>query len=106
MTVTTALTAQNTQGVHGVHHTPPAFVEKQLHAVLSDIDVDVVKTGMLTSTTGLKYDFAWHVTTELECNDRLNLGMLASDATIHVVADSLKKCGNIRTVVDPVSCYI
>lgn len=44
-TVTTALTAQNTQGVHGIHHTPPHFVEQLLDAVLSDVDVDVVKTG-------------------------------------------------------------
>ena len=44
-TVITALTAQNTQGVHGIHHTPPHFVNELLAAVLSDIDVDVVKTG-------------------------------------------------------------
>lgn len=45
-TVITALTAQNTQGVHGIHHTPPHFVNELLDAVLSDIDVDVVKTGI------------------------------------------------------------
>ena len=44
-----ALTAQNTKGVQGVHAAPLAFVEAQLESVLSDIDVDVVKTGMLPS---------------------------------------------------------
>jgi ATP-dependent RNA helicase DDX5/DBP2 len=36
MTATTALTAQNTLGVHDVHVTPPAFVEKQIRAVFDD----------------------------------------------------------------------
>jgi hydroxymethylpyrimidine/phosphomethylpyrimidine kinase len=45
MTATTALTAQNTLGVQDVHHTPPAFLQKQIDAVCSDIGVDVVKTG-------------------------------------------------------------
>lgn len=45
MTATTALTAQNTQGVYGMHHTPPAFVRKQIDVCIDDIGVDVVKTG-------------------------------------------------------------
>ena len=47
--VITALTAQNTRGVSGIHGVPPAFVADQLDAVFSDIPVDVVKTGMLFS---------------------------------------------------------
>jgi len=47
--VITALTAQNTRGVSGIHPVPPEFVAEQLDAVLSDIPVDVVKTGMLFS---------------------------------------------------------
>lgn len=46
MTATTALTAQNTQGVHGIHYTPPEFVKSQIDACLDDIGVDVVKTGI------------------------------------------------------------
>lgn len=46
MTATTALTAQNTLGVQGVHQTPPGFVQKQINAVYEDVGVDVVKTGM------------------------------------------------------------
>ena len=49
MSVITALTAQNTMGVVGVHPVPPAFVEKQLEAVFSDIGADAVKIGMLYS---------------------------------------------------------
>jgi hydroxymethylpyrimidine/phosphomethylpyrimidine kinase len=48
MTATTALTAQNTEGVYDVHAVPPAFLRKQIDASLSDIGVDVVKTGELT----------------------------------------------------------
>ena len=47
MSVLTALTAQNTLGVSGVHAVPPAFVKDQLDAVLSDIGTDAAKTGML-----------------------------------------------------------
>jgi hydroxymethylpyrimidine/phosphomethylpyrimidine kinase len=47
MTATTALTAQNTQGVTAIHHTPPDFVVKQIDACIDDIGVDVVKIGML-----------------------------------------------------------
>lgn len=46
-TVLTALTAQNTRGVSAIHGLPPSFVSDQLDAVLADIPVDVIKTGML-----------------------------------------------------------
>lgn len=49
MSAITALTAQNTLGVQGVHPVPAAFVRRQLDSVLSDIGVDAVKTGMLAS---------------------------------------------------------
>jgi hydroxymethylpyrimidine/phosphomethylpyrimidine kinase len=47
MSVLTALTAQNTRGVHGVYPIPPEFIGQQIDAVLSDIGTDAVKTGML-----------------------------------------------------------
>jgi len=47
MSVVTALTAQNTMGVHGIHEIPSSFVEKQMEVVLSDIGADAIKTGML-----------------------------------------------------------
>lgn len=49
-TVITAVTAQNTVGVQGVHLVPDGFVYEQLRSVLSDMEVNVVKTGMLPST--------------------------------------------------------
>jgi hydroxymethylpyrimidine/phosphomethylpyrimidine kinase len=49
MSAVTALTAQNTTGVYGIHPVPPAFVAEQMDAVLSDIGVDAVKIGMLYS---------------------------------------------------------
>ena len=45
--VITALTAQNTRGVHGIHTVPAAFVAAQMEAVLTDIPVSAAKTGML-----------------------------------------------------------
>ncbi|CAL9762944.1 unnamed protein product [Musa acuminata subsp. burmannicoides] len=52
--VITAVTAQNTVGVQGVHPVPEAFVAEQLRSVLSDMAVDVVKTGMLPSVGIIK----------------------------------------------------
>ena len=49
MSVITALTAQNTQGVRGIHPVPVDFVASQLDAVLSDLGADAVKIGMLFS---------------------------------------------------------
>ena len=49
MTTTTALTAQNTLGVSDIHVIPPDFVRKSIDACLSDIRVDVVKTGKMRS---------------------------------------------------------
>jgi hydroxymethylpyrimidine kinase/phosphomethylpyrimidine kinase/thiamine-phosphate diphosphorylase len=69
----TALTAQNTLGVTGIHPVPPGFVAAQLDAVLSDIPIDVVKTGMLFSAD-----------------------------IIHAVADRISSFGKRILVVDPV----
>lgn len=50
MTAITALTAQNTEGVFGVHEVPVAFLRQQMELVIDDIGVDSVKTGMLHSS--------------------------------------------------------
>ncbi|MDK3255185.1 bifunctional hydroxymethylpyrimidine kinase/phosphomethylpyrimidine kinase [Blastococcus capsensis] len=47
--VLTALTAQNTRGVTGVHAVPAAFVGQQLHTLLDDVEVHATKLGMLGS---------------------------------------------------------
>jgi hydroxymethylpyrimidine/phosphomethylpyrimidine kinase len=46
--VITALTAQNTQGVTGIHDVPPDFITAQIDAVFSDLAVNAVKIGMLS----------------------------------------------------------
>ena len=69
----TALTAQNTVGVHDVHVPPAAFLRRQVEVVLDDMSVDVVKTGML-----------------------------ASSEVVEVVADLAEAARLPRLVVDPV----
>ncbi|MDO8400265.1 MAG: bifunctional hydroxymethylpyrimidine kinase/phosphomethylpyrimidine kinase [Bradyrhizobium sp.] len=45
--VITALTAQNTRGVTGIHQVPADFVTAQIDAVFADLDVKAVKIGMV-----------------------------------------------------------
>src|SRR5215210_1065390 len=45
--VITALTAQNTSGVSGIHLVPSEFVTAQIDAVFADLRVDAVKIGMV-----------------------------------------------------------
>lgn len=73
MSVVTAITAQNTQGVQGVHMLDADFVAQQLDSVLGDLGADAVKTGML-GTKGI----------------------------VEAVAAKLKQYGVQQVVVDPV----
>jgi len=73
MSAVTALTAQNTVGVSGVHEVPAEFVALQIDAVAEDIGVDAAKTGMLMSRP-----------------------------VVEIVADRLRRHGIERLVVDPV----
>ena len=47
----TAITSQNTRGVTDVWELPASLIESQIDAVITDIGADVVKTGMLSSST-------------------------------------------------------
>ena len=47
MAAIAALTAQNTQGVSGVHVPPASFLRQQLDTLSADIEIDAVKIGML-----------------------------------------------------------
>jgi hydroxymethylpyrimidine/phosphomethylpyrimidine kinase len=49
MSVITAVTAQNTQGVYGVQEIDTDMVDHQIRAVFEDIRVDAVKVGMVSS---------------------------------------------------------
>lgn len=71
--VITALTAQNTKGVTGIHDVPADFVTAQIDAVFSDLRVDAVKIGMLSRVD-----------------------------TIRAVADGLRRYSAKNIVFDPV----
>ena len=47
MTAISALTAQNTQGVHAIHDVPADFVAEQMRVVLEDLGDDCIKIGMI-----------------------------------------------------------
>jgi len=46
--VITAVTAQNTKGVSGIHDVPPGFITAQIDAVMSDLAVNAIKIGMVS----------------------------------------------------------
>lgn len=54
MSVVTALTVQNTTGVHGILEVPAEFVKAQMDDVFTDIRPDAVKIGMLPSEAVIK----------------------------------------------------
>jgi hydroxymethylpyrimidine/phosphomethylpyrimidine kinase len=51
--VVTAVTAQNTKGVFGIHEVPAAFIAAQIDAVFADLDVGAVKIGMLPGAAAI-----------------------------------------------------
>lgn len=73
MSAVTALTAQNTTGVTGIMEVTPEFLKKQLDAVITDIRPDAVK-----------------------------IGMVASGALIHTIAEALREYKLTNIVVDTV----
>lgn len=71
--VITAVTAQNTLGVHGVHPIPHDMVQQQIEAIFSDFEIAAMKTGMLVDGSYMK-----------------------------LIAEELKKHPKIPLVIDPV----
>ena len=53
-TVLTALTAQNTIGVHDVFNVPKKFIKKQIEVIIKDLDITYVKIGMLSTVSIVK----------------------------------------------------
>jgi len=49
MTAITAVTAQNSTGISGVHEIPAEFIAMQIESVMADVFPDSVKIGMLSS---------------------------------------------------------
>lgn len=54
LTVITALTAQNSLRIDGIHRVPARFISRQLETLLSDIRPDAVKIGMIYSRSAVK----------------------------------------------------
>jgi hydroxymethylpyrimidine/phosphomethylpyrimidine kinase len=52
--VITALTAQNTRGVTGIHDVPADFITAQIDAVFTDLDIGAVKIGMLSQVMAIE----------------------------------------------------
>ncbi len=52
--VITALTAQNTTAVSGIHDVPPEFVAAQIDAVFSDLAIGAVKIGMVSRAASIE----------------------------------------------------
>jgi len=52
-TAVTAITVQDTTGVHAVEGLRPELVRQQMDVVMSDIGVDAFKTGMLHSAQSI-----------------------------------------------------
>jgi hydroxymethylpyrimidine/phosphomethylpyrimidine kinase len=50
----TAVTVQDTTGVHAIHPIPPAVIADQIRVVLADIGADAVKTGMLGDAAAIE----------------------------------------------------
>ena len=59
MAAITALTAQNTRGVRGVHVPPASFLRAQLDAIGDDVRVDAVKIGMLADAEVIAEVDSW-----------------------------------------------
>ena len=53
-TAITALTAQNTLGVHDIYPVQTDFIDKQINVVMTDIGADCIKTGMLHDAETIK----------------------------------------------------
>ena len=73
MTAITAITAQNTLGVQGIHAVPAEMVAAQMLSVIGDLGVDAVK-----------------------------IGMIGAPATAETVADVLEALPGVAIVFDPV----
>ncbi|MBX3609373.1 MAG: bifunctional hydroxymethylpyrimidine kinase/phosphomethylpyrimidine kinase [Hydrogenophaga sp.] len=74
MSAITAITVQNTLGVRAVQAVAPALVASQIDAVIEDIGADAVKIGMLPEV-----------------------------ATVHAVAEAIRRHRLARVVLDPVA---
>ena len=89
----TAITAQNTLGVTGIHEIPLELIANQIKCVLQDIGADAVKTGMLSSI-----EIVRTVSTELSNHNVKNL--VVDPVMIAKSGDALLKKEAVQVVRD------
>ncbi|NRG17964.1 bifunctional hydroxymethylpyrimidine kinase/phosphomethylpyrimidine kinase [Rhizobiales bacterium] len=96
--VITALTAQNTHGVTGIHDVPADFIAAQMDAVFSDLAVDAVKIGMLsqpetirTVAAGLERHGARNIVLDPVMVAASGDPLLAGDAVAELIATLVPK---------------
>jgi hydroxymethylpyrimidine/phosphomethylpyrimidine kinase len=103
MSVVTAVTAQDSTGVHGYWELPADAVDAQLAAVLDDIGVDAVKTGMLASpelvgvTAKRLRDIAAPIVVDPVCVSKHGDPLLVPEAVEAIIVELLP----LATVVTP-----
>lgn len=93
--VITALTAQNTIGVQGIHPVPCDFILQQLNSIADDIGFDAVKTGMLFDAQIIK-----SIASFFSCSPPLHCNGDDNNATI--INNNNNNAYNLKLVVDPV----
>lgn len=92
MTAVTAVTAQNTVGVLGIHMVPPDVIAAQIQVVADDIEPRAIKIGMLGNVETVKIVAATLLLLGLAAGPQRRRSALRSGG-IH---------GGIPVVVDPV----
>ena len=98
MTAVTAVTAQNTLGVHAVEMMPAKLVRAQIEACLSDIGADVVKIGMLGTKAIIE--------TVAEAVDELDAFVILDPVAVATSGDPLLEddaMGALRDVLLPLA---
>ncbi|CAI8013114.1 Hydroxymethylpyrimidine/phosphomethylpyrimidine kinase [Geodia barretti] len=98
----TAITAQNTVAVTAVHELPIDLIAAQIEAVVSDIGVDAVKTGMLSSSEIVEV-----VARELDRHGIKNL--VVDPVMIAKSGDPLLRqeaVDSVRTLLVPLACIV
>lgn len=93
MSVITALTAQNTLGVHDISLVDPAFITKQIEVVFDDIRPDSIKIGMLGNK-----DVVSCVAQQLEKHQMKNV--VLDPVMISTSGDPLLDQQAVRTLID------
>ena len=94
MTAVTAITAQNTLGVQGVHPIPTDMVVQQMRSCIEDIGVDAVKIGMIGSAATVHA-----VADVMETLHRIPPGEGRGPATEHPQPGSIRR---LPIIFDPV----